>query len=204
MRELLVSRFRAAKWRLTSFRTQTSKRSESKPESESKSKSESESESGTETESKSESGSGTETVSESGTELENGSAVLEFVLIATPLFIPALLFFMSMQQVANQEMQVENLARQALRAFTTAESVAQGHQRINFVLDRYSEMESSNGKSRSSDKFTYNISCGGQKCLTPGSTVKIELYRAVNARLGEGDSRKVTASAVGVVDKWRQ
>ena len=184
MRELLVSRFRAAKWRLTSFRTQTSKRSESKPESESKSKSESE--------------------SESGTESENGSAVLEFVLIATPLFIPALLFFMSMQQVANQEMQVENLARQALRAFTTAESVAQGHQRINFVLDRYSELESSNGKSRSSDKFTYNISCGGQKCLTPGSTVKIELYRAVNAQLGEGDSRKVTASAVGVVDKWRQ
>ena len=176
MRELLESRFRAAKWRLSSFRKQTSKRSES----------------------------GTETVSESGTELENGSAVLEFVLIATPLFIPALLFFMSMQQVANQEMQVENLARQALRAFTTAESVAQGHQRINFVLDRYSEMESSNGKSRSSDKFTYNISCGGQKCLTPGSTVKIELYRAMNAQLSEGDSRKVTASAVGVVDKWRQ
>jgi len=194
MRELLVSRFRAAKWRLTSFRTQTSKRSESKPESEPESKPESESRS----ESKSESG------TESGTESENGSAVLEFVLIATPLFIPALLFFMSMQQVANQEMQVENLARQALRAFTTAESVAQGHQRINFVLDRYSEMESSNGKSRSSYKFTYNISCGGQKCLTPGSTVKIELYRAVNAQLGEGDSRKVTASAVGVVDKWRQ
>lgn len=135
---------------------------------------------------------------------ESGSAVLEFILVATPLFIPALLFFMSMQQVANQEMQVENLARQALRAFTTAESVAQGHQRINFVLDRYSEMESSNGKSRSSDKFTYNISCGGQKCLTPGSTVKIELYRAVSAQLGDDNSRKVAASAVGVVDKWRQ
>ena len=202
MRELLVSRFRVAKWRLSSFRKQTSKRSESKPETEPESKPESESKSESQSESKSESKS--ESGTESGTELENGSAVLEFVLIATPLFIPALLFFMSMQQVANQEMQVENLARQALRAFTTAESVAQGHQRINFVLDRYSEMESSNGKSRSSDKFTYNISCGGQKCLTPGSTVKIELYRAVNAQLGEGDSRKVTASAVGVVDKWRQ
>ena len=133
-----------------------------------------------------------------------GSAVLEFILIATPLFIPALLFFMSMQHVANQEMLVENLARQALRAFTTAESVTQGHQRINFVLDSYSKMESPHGKSRSSEKFTYNISCGGQKCLTPGSTVRIELYRAVSTQLGDGDSRKVAASAVGVVDKWRQ
>ena len=61
---------------------------------------------------------------------EDGSAIVEFVLIATPLFIPAMLFFLTMQQVAVNELQVENLARQTLRAVATASSPSEGHTRI--------------------------------------------------------------------------
>ena len=57
---------------------------------------------------------------------EEGSAVVEFVLIATPLFLPALLFFMAMQNTAMEEIRVQNLARQTVRAFVTADSVTQG------------------------------------------------------------------------------
>ena len=157
---------------------------------------------------------------------EEGSAVVEFVLIATPLFLPALFFFMAMQNTAMEELRVQNLARQTVRAFVTAESVTQGHQRIKYVLDRYSEIES---KGQKRYGFTYNISCGGESCLTPGSRVKIELFRnfsdssisdegiATSVWSGQSSleasrnswksnkgSRKATAIAIGIVDKWRE
>ncbi|MGA0852642.1 MAG: hypothetical protein ACO3QQ_04690 [Candidatus Nanopelagicaceae bacterium] len=72
---------------------------------------------------------------------ESGSAIAEFVLIATPLFIPALIFFSSMQQSAKEEMTVSTLARQSLRAFITADNLSLGHQRIRFLLDQYQEIE---------------------------------------------------------------
>lgn len=143
---------------------------------------------------------------------EEGSAITEFVLIATPLFIPMLLFFMSLQNVAMEEIRVENLARQTLRAFVTAESISLGHQRIDYILDRFSELEKEKGRET---KFTYNISCGGQRCLTPGSRVRIDLYRAFKTDdfgISKGristeidkQERKAVASATGVVDKWRE
>ena len=148
---------------------------------------------------------------------EEGSAITEFVLIATPLFIPALLFFMALQNTARQEISVENLARQTVRAFVTAETVSLGHQRIAYILEQYSELENKNGEVA---RFTYNISCGGQKCLTPGSRVRIDLYREFitdNFTTIEsttqsdgiyiepaGQTRKAIASATGIVDKWRE
>ena len=148
---------------------------------------------------------------------EEGSAITEFVLIATPLFIPALLFFMALQNTARQEISVENLARQTVRAFVTAETVSLGHQRIAYILDQYKELENKNGEVT---RFTYNISCGGQKCLTPGSRVRIDLYREFitdNFTTIEsttqsdgiyiepaGQTRKAIASATGIVDKWRE
>ena len=148
---------------------------------------------------------------------EEGSAITEFVLIATPLFIPALLFFMALHNTARHEIGVENLARQTVRAFVTAETVSLGHQRIAYILEKYSELESKNGKGA---RFTYNISCGGQKCLTPGSRVRIDLYRefttneiiklesTIESREISTESakqtRKAIASATGIVDKWRE
>ena len=148
---------------------------------------------------------------------EEGSAITEFVLIATPLFIPALLFFMALQNTARQEISVENLARQTVRAFVTAETVSLGHQRIAYILDQYSELESKNGEVA---RFTYNISCGSKKCLTPGSRVRIDLYRefitdnftTIESTTQSGgisiepaeQTRKAIASATGIVDKWRE
>lgn len=147
---------------------------------------------------------------------DEGSAVVEFVLIATPLFLPALLFFVAMHSTAMEELRVQNLARQTARAFVTADSISQGHQRIKFVLDRYSKIESSSSKRYG---FTYNVSCSSERCLTPGSRVRIELYRTFSQETvdfhapnqvspkskGEDvEKRKAVAVATGIVDKWRE
>jgi Flp pilus assembly protein TadG len=141
---------------------------------------------------------------------ESGSAIAEFVLIATPLFIPALIFFASMQQSAKEEMTVSTLARQSLRALITADNLSLGHQRIQFLLDQYQEIEN---KGRNSDDirsgFTYNISCQSQGCLTPGSLVELSLYRSFAIEVNDfdeavaGDNRKAAAVVRGYVDKWR-
>ena len=98
---------------------------------------------------------------------ENGSAIAEFVMIATPLFIPAILFFNALHGVATDEINVSYLARQAIRAFATAPDLETGHRRVKFVLDKYSEIEAA-GKSEGGKRygFTYNISCGSEKCPT--------------------------------------
>jgi Flp pilus assembly protein TadG len=139
---------------------------------------------------------------------EAGSAVVEFILIATPLFIPTLIFFLALHNAARAEMDLSNVARQSLRAFVTADNLSQGHERVKFVLDRFIELEAPDGSSQSSKgRFTYNISCGAEKCLTPGTLVRLELFRAINDDvLGFGvDSRskKAVAVAQGYVDKWR-
>jgi hypothetical protein len=137
-----------------------------------------------------------------------GSAVVEFVLIAAPLFIPALIFFLALHNAARTEIDLSNVARQSLRAFVTAENLSQGHERVQFVLDQFVALEASDNYSKSSNqRFTYNISCGAEKCLTPGTLVRIELFRALNDDvLGIGAvnrNRKAVAVAQGYVDKWR-
>lgn len=169
-----------------------------------------------------------ESGSNSGSRDEEGSAVAEFVLIATPLFIPALLFFLAMHSTATQEMNISHLARQAVRAFVTAESLQLGHQRVKFILDRYSELEfetsqSTSGKghlrsesgqseSESSQRkrhygFTYNISCSAEKCLTPGSLVEIKLYREFQPSSGEvmtGESSQIENLEISTVRQERK
>ncbi len=139
---------------------------------------------------------------------DEGSAVVEFVLIAAPLFIPALIFFLALHNAARTEIDLSNVARQSLRAFVTAENLSEGHERVKFVLDQFVALEASDNSSKSSNqRFTYNISCGAEKCLTPGTLVRIELFRALNDDvLGIGAvnrNRKAVAVAQGYVDKWR-
>ncbi len=139
---------------------------------------------------------------------DEGSAVVEFVLIAAPLFIPALIFFLALHNAARTEIDLSNVARPSLRAFVTAENLSEGHERVKFVLDQFVALEASDNSSKSSNqRFTYNISCGAEKCLTPGTLVRIELFRALNDDvLGIGAvnrNRKAVAVAQGYVDKWR-
>ena len=140
---------------------------------------------------------------------ERGSAISEFVLIATPLFLPALLFFNAMHNTASEEMNASMLARQAVRAFATAPDLATGHQRVKIILDQFAKLEASGGSSgptsQKRNEFTYNIKCFADNCLTPGSLVELELYRKVEPIVGfeVSKNRKASAVARSYVDKWR-
>lgn len=138
---------------------------------------------------------------------EKGSAVTEFVMVATPLFLPAILFFNALHSTASEEINVSHIARQAVRAFATSSDLQMGHARVKYVLDRFAEIENSNSRVPGGKYgFTYNIKCGAEKCLTPGSLVELELFRSfeVNEGVSDSKSRKANAIARTYVDKWRE
>ena len=87
-------------------------------------------------------------------EEQRGSATSEFVLLALPLFVPALIFFASISQVSRAEMEGSMLAREALKAFTTGQDDNEGHLRVRLLLNQYSELSTRGanpGSSRESD-----------------------------------------------------
>lgn len=137
---------------------------------------------------------------------QSGSAVVEFVMIATPLFIPAVLFFNAMQNTAKEEMNTSYIARQAVRAFATAPDALTGHWRIKYILDEFSKLDNNNYLNGDAVYgFTYRINCSTDQCLTPGALVELKLYRVIPAVNGVIDSKNRKASAVArtYVDKWR-
>jgi hypothetical protein len=137
---------------------------------------------------------------------DRGSVVTEFVLIATPLFLPALLFFNAMHKTASDEMNVSHLARQSVRAFATAPNLEIGHRRVKFLLDEFSRIESQSSQSgKIRYEFTYNIQCSSDRCLEPGSLVELVLYRQIPStpELSASIDRKAMAVARTYVDKWR-
>ena len=154
---------------------------------------------------------------------ERGSATSEFILIALPLFIPALLFFVSISQVSRAEMEASMLAREALKAFVSSDNDAEAHLRTRLLLSQYSELTASDRKTRSSQNSLseeYSISCSTYPCIQPGAQVELTLFSLIDVESeisgieqtpgnawgvngNQIEKRRVAiASARGYVDKW--
>ncbi|NCX33597.1 MAG: hypothetical protein EB019_02545 [Actinobacteria bacterium] len=154
---------------------------------------------------------------------ERGSATSEFILIALPLFIPALLFFVSISQVSRAEMEASMLAREALKAFVSSDNDAEAHLRTRLLLSQYSKLTTSERKTRSSQNSLseeYSISCSTNPCIQPGTQVELTLFSLIDVESeisgieqtpgnawgvngNQIEKRRVAiASARGYVDKW--
>jgi hypothetical protein len=123
---------------------------------------------------------------------ECGSAILEFIMIALPLFIPLALFLNTVNGSAQSSLELENIARQVARAFTTSPSEALTLQRANEVLGLYQNQILPNYGSR--EQLSFSVRCESQPCLTPNAKVFITITSQPSGRI---------ASATQIVDAWR-
>jgi uncharacterized membrane protein len=137
--------------------------------------------------------------SKSSSSDDQGSASAEFVLLAIPLFIPVILFLIAINTLATHEMEAENLSRQSLRAFVSAQSAKEAEMRVSQILGQYSKLSGSRGD------FEYAVSCSKSNCFEPGTLVEIKVRKNYSLELGFGLSKTmlVSATARGVVDRWR-
>ncbi len=125
---------------------------------------------------------------------ERGSAIVEFVIFAIPLFLPLIIYLNTLGFLSSSELQLQNLARQALRAFVTTQesesTLSDGLARAEYVVNE-GHLESS---------ISLTVKCWPKDCFTPGALAQLTLYQEIQT----GDQRRrVIATVRQYVDLWR-
>ena len=87
---------------------------------------------------------------------EGGSASVELIVFAIPLFVPLILLASQVTVVSASKVEMAHLARTSLRAFATAENTTLGHARIRQVLDLAINTEDIGNPTASENKSTSN------------------------------------------------
>ncbi len=137
---------------------------------------------------------------------DDGSAVVEFLLLGVLLLVPVVYLVLALGRLQAGALAAEGAAREAGRAFVTADDAADGHRRaqqaaaVAFADQGFGE----------DDVRSVALSCGASDCLAPDVRVVVRsrllvtlpgvprfLAGAVPARV------EVTATHVATVDRFR-
>ena len=114
---------------------------------------------------------------------ERGSASVEMVTLAIPLFVALIMLASHVTAVSASKVEISHLARTALRSFVTAPSTPLGHARVQQVL-HYSDGTdgqswplgpSADSSPRGPERFAYFIACRRTPCIQPSNRVRITL-----------------------------
>jgi Flp pilus assembly protein TadG len=125
---------------------------------------------------------------------EEGSAVVEFVALGLPLFLPLFIFLSSVVQISSDQSIVQNLARQSARAFVTAPNDSLATQRLEMMKQVFQ----SKYFAGSSRNISLNVSCESSPCITLDS--KVQVSASLTSSNG---SKTYYSTATELVDRWR-
>ena len=114
---------------------------------------------------------------------ERGSASVEMVTLAIPLFVALIMLASHVTAVSASKIEISHLARTALRSFVTASSTPLGHARVQQVLHysdgtgRHSSLlgPDTDSSSLGRGRFSYFIECRRTPCIQPSNHVRITL-----------------------------
>jgi len=127
---------------------------------------------------------------------DSGSASVEFVILAIPLFLPIFIYLTQFAELSNSEINARSLVRQIVRAYVASESIDEARFRAEVVLNYGAERL---GFSRSDiASMRLSFSCSADPCLTPGARVRGNL--ALNSPISH---RVVQVSAQEYVSPWQ-
>ena len=122
---------------------------------------------------------------------EEGSAIIEFVIYALPLFVPLIIYLTSINQSAQIQYEARNFARQIARAYVTSPSQEFTGARILAVKEVFiTKSFATNPK--------IEIYCSLSPCLTPTGKVSVTVNLT---SIFSGTS--ASATAIQTVDAWR-
>jgi Flp pilus assembly protein TadG len=127
---------------------------------------------------------------------EEGSAIIEFVIYALPLFVPLIIYLTAINQSAQIQYEARNFARQLARAYVTSPSEEFTSARISAVKDVFSA--NSFAANRIDLDPRIKIVCSLSPCLTPNGKVSITVHLT-----SIFSHSSASATAVQTVDAWR-
>ena len=121
---------------------------------------------------------------------EQGSASVEFVLLAIPLFLPLFLYLNYFADASDTQERLRTLARESARAFVTS-----ANDRIAFEVARSVVNQGGQilGFADPESKLQLDIQCEKQPCISPDNRVIISL---------RSNSSKAHVSVVEYVSPW--
>ncbi len=127
---------------------------------------------------------------------ERGSASVEFVLLALPLFIPIFIFLGQFSALSSHEMTMQTLARESVRAFVESSSDESGGVLIKEVIKVGGEkLGLSEAEIKAIDVY---IECSNSPWHSPHCRVRITLTMDPSVNHGRG----VTAAAQEYFSPW--
>jgi Flp pilus assembly protein TadG len=129
---------------------------------------------------------------------DEGSASVEFVLLAIPLFIPIFIFLGQFATVSSHEMVMQTLARESLRSFIESNSDESGEALIRQVIEV-------GGKSLGLSQheiaaIDVEVKCSKSPCHLPNGRVRITL--TMNSSVSHG--RIIESAAQEYFSPWSQ
>ena len=126
---------------------------------------------------------------------ESGSAVVEFVALALPLFIPVIIFLSHFAALSNDEFIVRTLARESVRAYILSANDLSATLNAGNTM-RTGARELGLKEERIKD-LNFTVDCAGLLCIFPDNKVEITIT------LRSQDGKRVsTATARETVSPW--
>jgi hypothetical protein len=127
---------------------------------------------------------------------DSGSASVEFVLLAIPLFLPILIFLTQFATLSNAELVSRTLVRESLRAYVTSENPLVAPARAEQVLQRGGE--AAGLKQSEIDSLDLSFQCSKLPCVSPGGRVRATLKMKI-----ANQNREVKAEAEEFISPWQ-
>jgi len=129
---------------------------------------------------------------------EEGSASVEFVVLALPLFIPIFIFLGQFSAISSHEMVLQTLVRESLRSYIESSNDQTGEALIRQVI----EVGGKNlGLSQQEiSAINVEMKCGKSPCHQPNGRVRITLRMDPSVSHG----RTIEAAAQEYFSPWSQ
>jgi hypothetical protein len=126
---------------------------------------------------------------------EDGGAIVEFVALAIPLFIPIFIYLNSFSSVSANEQVARSMAREILRVYVISESDSAGQElsgRAAQLLARHWNLSESEVAT-----LRTTMDCSHFPCLTGNGRIKLTV-----SYIDDETQRKVSASAQEHLSPW--
>jgi hypothetical protein len=126
---------------------------------------------------------------------EKGSASIEFVALALPLFVPIIFFLHQFALVSGQEDIARTLAREGARAFVTSSGQSSAGSAMSSVILRAGrELGLTDSEFA---RMAINLECSSTPCYSPNGKIVVTVHFGATKEFPS-----VTASAQEYISPW--
>lgn len=126
---------------------------------------------------------------------ERGSASVEFVALALPLFVPIIFFLHQFAAVSGQEEIARTLAREGARAFVTSSEQSSAAAAMSAVIFRAGKELGLTHEEF--NRMAVNLECSNSPCYSPNGKIVVTVHFGASREIPS-----VTASAQEYISPW--